>query len=64
MHVFGRWEKAGVHGENMQTPHRTVTSVPTRLYPNKAFQAFEVELKVLFRTKNKLINGVLIKITH
>jgi len=29
MHVFGRWEEAGVpgenpriHGENMQTPHR------------------------------------------
>ena len=33
MHVFGRWEEAGVpgenpriHGENMQTPHRKVVS--------------------------------------
>jgi len=38
MHVFGRWEEAGVpgenpriHGENMQTPHRKAPEPGTLL---------------------------------
>jgi len=54
MHAFGRWEEAGVpgenpriHGENMHTPHRKVVFIHTEPKKNKKRNFSSVQSPVL-----------------
>ena len=57
MHVFGRWEEAGIpgenpriHGENMQTPHRKAPAgcIPYKV-PNLTFKSSCLESETIIR---------------